>query len=110
MTFESASRCKLSHLTLILFFFVSALFATEYALAQDKAAEAWWLTSTFSAKQSNYANLSVSEIDSNWVKMEALSYDAMPAEGHTDFEWMRRDGFDFVKEGHLSHGKSIERA
>jgi hypothetical protein len=109
MTSTFAGRLKAAIALVGLFYFLT-LCHVDYALSQEKPLEAWWLRTSFPADQSSYAGLDVSEINPRWVKMGALSYDAMPAEAHMDYPWMRSGGFEFTKEGHLSHAGSIERA
>jgi hypothetical protein len=80
------------------------------ALAQERPLEAWWLQARFSADSTNYMGVDISTIDPNWVKMTVLSYKRLPAEAKSDLGWMRKGGFAFVKEGHLSHKRFVERA
>ena len=83
---------------------------TTAAVSQEKPAEAWWLNATFAPTQTAYEGINASAIDPNWSKMSVLSYDLLPAEAKGDLEWMRRDGFMFVKEWRVGEKGLLQRA
>lgn len=78
------------------------------ACAQEQPLEAWWLKSTFTASQTAYKGIAVAAIDPNWVKMTVLSYEILPEDSKSDLDWMRKDGFEFVKEGQFSRKGLLE--
>src|SRR5262245_61277056 len=78
--------------------------------SQERALEAWWVETKFTANQTTYEGIDVATIDPTWSKITILSYELLPAEAKSDLGWMRKDGFSFVKEGHLGSKRFVDRA